>query len=187
MDAFSYLSVLLAIIVGLGVTQVLTAAGRLVRHRDRVRMDWLPVLWAAVLLVVYVQVWWSMFGLRLHRDWTFMAFLTVIGQTGALYLMAAVVLPEHVEADGIDLRTYYERHHRWFFGFLFATLVMSVTKDVVLTGMLPAPANLAFHAFLAAMCLSAIVIRSRRYQEGVGVTCAVAMGAYIGLLFMRLR
>src|SRR2546430_11876759 len=51
-----YLSVLLSIILGLGLTQVLTAVGRLVRHRDRVRPDWLPLLWAAVLLVVYVQV-----------------------------------------------------------------------------------------------------------------------------------
>ena len=30
MDAFSYLSVLLAIIIGLGMTQVLTAAGQLI-------------------------------------------------------------------------------------------------------------------------------------------------------------
>src|SRR5690349_21520109 len=58
-DAFSYLSVLLSIILGLGLTQVLTAVGRVIRHRDRVRVDWLPMLWAGVLLVVYVQVWWS--------------------------------------------------------------------------------------------------------------------------------
>ena len=64
MDAFSYLSVLLSIILGLGLTQLLTAVGRVIRHRDRVRVDWLPMLWAGVLLVVYVQVWWSMFGLR---------------------------------------------------------------------------------------------------------------------------
>lgn len=35
MDAFSYLSVLLSIILGLGLTQLLTAAGRLIRHRER--------------------------------------------------------------------------------------------------------------------------------------------------------
>ena len=37
MDAFSYLSILLSIIVGLGLTQILTAVGRIIRHRDRVR------------------------------------------------------------------------------------------------------------------------------------------------------
>src|SRR5205085_11251008 len=103
MDAFSYLSVLLSIILGLGLTQVLTADGRLVRHREHVRFDWLAPLWAVVLVLVYVQVWWSMFGLRDYRNWTFIAFLTVLAQTLTLYLMAAVVLPEQPDATGLDL------------------------------------------------------------------------------------
>ena len=186
LDAFPYLSVLLSIILGLGLTQLLTAAGRLVRHRDRVRPDWLPLLWAAVLLVVYVQVWWSMFGLRFHHDWTFVAFLIVLAQTGTLYVMAAVVLPEQLD-DATDLRMYYERQHRWFFGFFLATLIISVIKDLVINGRLPEALNLGFHIFLAAVCISAVLIRRRRYQEVVGVTCAAAMATYIGLLFTRLR
>jgi hypothetical protein len=55
-DAFSYLAVLLSIVLGLGLTQLLTATGRLIRHRDRVRVQWLPLLWAAILLLIYVQV-----------------------------------------------------------------------------------------------------------------------------------
>jgi hypothetical protein len=186
LDAFPYLSVLLSIILGLGLTQVLTAVGRLVRHRDRVRLDWLPLLWAAVLLVVYVQVWWSMFGLRYHRDWTFVAFLIVLAQTGTLYVMAAVVLPEQLD-EAVDLRMYYEHQHRWFFGFFLATLIISVIKDLVINGRLPEGLNLGFHIFLAAVCISAVLIRRRRYQEVVGVTCAAAMAVYIGLLFSRLR
>ena len=187
MDAFSYLSVLLSIIIGLGLTQVLTAVGRIVRHRDRVRADWLPLLWAAVLLVVYVQVWWAMFGLRHVSEWTFAMFIVVLAQAATLYLMAAVALPEQVEEhQPIDLSDYYNRQHRWFFGFFFATLVISVIKDVVINGSVPAPLNLGFHIFLAAASLSAIVVRRRRYHELVGVASAVAFAAYIGLLFARL-
>ena len=97
MDAFGYLSVLLSIIIGLGVTQLLTGLGRVIRHRDQVRIDWLPLLWAFVLLVVFVQVWWSMFGLRNYTGWTFGSFLFILGQTSALYLMAAVLLPEQLD------------------------------------------------------------------------------------------
>jgi len=43
-DAFSYLSILLSIIIGLGLTQILTALGRIIRHRDRVRVDWLLLI-----------------------------------------------------------------------------------------------------------------------------------------------
>jgi len=186
-DAFSYLSVLLAIIVGLGLTQILTAIGRIIRHRDRVRADWLPLLWAAVLLVIYVQVWWSMFGLRRVNEWTFGSFLAVLAQTGALYLMAAVVLPEQVGDQPIDLTAYYDEHHRWFFGFLLGTLVVSVIKDVIINGRIPEPLNLGFHIFLAAASVSALLIRWRRYHEFVGIASAGAFVAYVALLFIRLR
>jgi cobalamin synthase len=82
---------------------------------------------------------------------------------------------------------YYERHHRWFFAFFLATLVISVGKDVLINGSLPEPLNLAFHVVFAAICLSAILVRRRRYHEILGITGAAAMVAYIGLLFARLR
>jgi len=186
-DAFSYLSVLLSIIIGLGMTQVLTALGRVIRHRDRVAMDWLPLLWAAVMLVVFVQVWWSSFGLRQFRDWTFVGFLLVLTQTCTLYLMSAVILPEQIDETRTDLAAHYQRQHRWFFSFLLATLVVSVLKDLVINGHWPSVLNLGFHIFLTAISLSAIFIRQRRYQEFVGVVGAGGIAAYIWLLFMRLQ
>jgi hypothetical protein len=186
-DAFSYLSVLLSIIIGLGVTQVLTALGRLIRHRDLVRMDWLPLVWAGVMLVIFVQVWWSMFGLRMYRDWTFFGFLLVLSQTCTLYMMAALVLPEQIEEPSVDLAAHYDRQQRWFFGFLLATLVISVVKDLVMNGHWPSAVNLGFHALLAATCLVAILVRRRRVHEVIGVAVPAVMVAYIALLFMRLR
>ena len=55
MDAFSYLSVLLSIVLGLGITQLLQGFGRLMNARSRVRPYWPSLLWAVVLLVAHVQ------------------------------------------------------------------------------------------------------------------------------------
>lgn len=186
MDAFSYLSVLLSIIIGLGITQLLTAIGRIIRNRDRVQVDWLPLLWSVVLLIVFVQVWWSSFGLRTYRDWTFVGFLFILAQTCMLYLMAAVILPEQPD-ETASLAAHYERQHRWFFWFLVAALVISVFKDLVISGQWPSRFNLGFHALAAAEALSAIFIPQRRYQEAVGIIAAVTIAAYIGLLFARLQ
>lgn len=186
MDAFSYLSVLLSIIIGLGVTQLLTGVGRIIRNRDRVQVDWLPLLWAAILLVVFVQVWWSSFGLRTYRDWTFGSFLFILAQTGTLYLMAAVLLPEQID-ENPSLAVHYERQHRWFFGFLVAALTFSILKDRVINRQWPGSVNLGFHALMAAEALSAIFVRRRRYQEIVGILAVATIAAYIGLLFTRLQ
>jgi hypothetical protein len=187
MDPFSYLSVLLSIVLGLGLTQLLTAFGRLIRHRDGVRFHWLPLLWAGMLLVIYVQSWWAMYGLRLHQDWTFVGFSIVLAQAAALYLMAAVALPEQIDESGIDLAQYYDRHHRWLFAFFLATLVISVTKDRIIDGRFPDRVNLGFHAALGVACAAGLTLGSRRAQEWLGVGFALVIVAYIAMLFAHLR
>ena len=99
MDAFSYLSVLLSIVLGLGITQLLQGFGRLMNARSRVRPYWPSLLWAVVLLVAHVQNWWSMFGLRGRAHWSFLDFALVLSNPILLYLLAALVLPENVEGD----------------------------------------------------------------------------------------
>jgi hypothetical protein len=201
MDAFSYLSVLLSIIIGLGITQLLAATGRLIRGRTVVRAYWPPLLWAGILLVIYVQMWWSMFGLRARTAWTFLAFFIVLLQTVVFYMATSLVLPENVtepsdvggpsspadSATVCDLRAHYEQQVPWFFGFFAATVVVSMVKEELLDGQLPVGANLAFHLFLLAGCALAILVRRPRFHEGLAVANAAAIAVYIAALFSRLR
>ncbi|MFL6836304.1 MAG: hypothetical protein ACJ8FZ_03235 [Bradyrhizobium sp.] len=187
MNAFSYLSVLLSMVIGLGLTQLLTVFGRMIRHRGHVRFDWVPLLWAVVLLVNFVQVWWSLFGLRSHPEWSFLEFLIVLTQTAALYLMAAVALPEQIDGRDVDLFAHYDRHRRWFFSFLLATLALSIVRQVAINGSFPDPDNLGFQLFLAATAIAAMIVRARRVQEAVAVVAAATLATYIGVLFAHLR
>jgi len=191
MEAFAYLSVLLSIIIGLGMTQVLTTAGRLIRRRHTVLWYWPPLVWAAAVLIIDIQVWWSMFALRTETVWTFAGFLVVLLQTVALYMVAALVLPdgdaEWSAGHMVDLRADYEQQSAWFFGFLAAMLVISLLKGIVLDGHLPAPLDLAFHLLFLTMCAAAMVVRRTWYHELTAAAGAAAIAAYIALLFSRLR
>jgi hypothetical protein len=205
-DAFNYLSVLLSIILGLGLTQILTAGGRLIRGRAVVVPYWPPLVWACLLVVIYVQVWWSLFGLRHRTEWSFLAFFVVLLQTVVLYMVAALVLPETVaepsdeaaadaglrgaRASGVgraDLRAHYERQAPWLFGFLAATVAVSIVKEIVLEGRLPERWNLVFHLFLLAGSVVAVAVRRRWYHEALAVVNTVAVVVYITALFSRLR
>jgi hypothetical protein len=128
-----------------------------------------------------------MYGLRYLRAWTFISFCTVLAQAATLYVMAAVALPEQVDESSVDLGAYFDRHHRWFFGFFLATLFVSVAKDVIIGGHLSDRTNLIFHIVLGTGCVAGIVIRRRRYQEVLGVGFAAVTVVYIGLLFAQLR
>ncbi|HLZ73392.1 hypothetical protein [Phenylobacterium sp.] len=186
MDAFSYLSVLLSIILGLAITQVLMGYRGLLLARGRVRFYAPAITWSALLLVIAAQNWWSSFGLARHRDWTFLQFSVVLLQMALLYMMAGLVLPD-IPADApVDLKAHYYRERRPFYLAFLLLLAVSVSKDFVLDGHLPAPENLAFHGVFATFSLLAALIRKPRFHEIVTPIGALVMAAYIALLFFRL-
>jgi hypothetical protein len=187
MDRFSYLSVLISIILGLGITQLVTGLGRLIQARHRVRLYWPAAVWVAVLLLIHVQTWWAMFGLRNQTDWTFGQFFIVLLQPIVLSLLAALVLPDINADTHADLRENYYAQSRWFFSLLFLLLVVSLVKDVALSGSLPVPINVAAHALFMVLAAGGVLTRRASYHELLAPVNAVLVLGYIGVLFTRLQ
>jgi hypothetical protein len=187
MDQFSYLSVLLSIVVGLAITQILQGYRGIVLARARVEVYWPVIVWSALLLAINVQSWWAMFGLRVIADWTFAAFAIVLAQTIIQYLLAAIVLPDFGGADKIDLRDHYWRHTHLFFGLFVLVLLVSLAKDLVLVGQLTGRVNLAFHLGFITLTVIAMLTRREWYHRFLAVASAATFCAYIVVLFTRLR
>lgn len=103
------------------------------------------------------------------------------------YLLAAVVLPEQVEAGGVDLREHYYEQHQWLFGFLLATVIVSLLKEEALEHRLPQGANFGFHIYLIVLSVAGIVVRKPRYHEIIAVVAAISIAAYIATLFATLQ
>jgi hypothetical protein len=186
MDQFNYLAVLISIILGLGITQLLSGFGRWIEHRASFKAYGPAICWAFVLLVIQVQSWWAMYGLRNESEWTFLKFLVVLLQPILLYLQAIVVLPG-ANAPTLDLRSNYFAQRRWFFGLMLALLAASIAKDLVLDGQLPNATNLAFHGLMAATAVTAMITERPRFHEAAAYGSALLMAAYIWLLFARLQ
>lgn len=187
MDAFSYLSVLLSIILGLAITQVLQGFRGLMLARSRVRSYWPSVAWAILLLVLAVQAWWAMYDLRFRDDWSFLGFAIVLAQTVPLYLLAGLVFPDIGVEGPVDLRTHYYENHRWFFSLLVLLAVVSIGKDAILHGRLPAPLNLAFQlVFIAGSLFGALNSREWCHKALVAFI-AIVIASYIAALFAHLQ
>ena len=186
MDAFSYLSVLLSIILGLAITQVLKGFRGLMQSRARLRMYWPTVVWSILVLVIAVQSWWAMFDLRHHEDWTFFAFSVVLAQTIVVYLLAALVLPDFFGETGFDLRAHYYDHQRWFFALLIALIGVSIAKSRVVYGEWPHPLDLGFHLVFAATGIACALVRHPRFHEAMAAIGVFSIGTYIALLFTHL-
>jgi hypothetical protein len=185
-DAFSYLSVLLSIILGLAITQVLKGFRGLMHARSRVRMYVPTMIWAVLALVADVQSWWSEFGLRRHEAWTFLGFSVVVAHAIFLYMIAALVLPDVPGEKDLDLREHYYDHHRWFFSFVVLAALFGIGKDLALDGHLPETRNLMFQLSFIATGGIAAITRREWYHQVLAPVAALSFAAYIALLFSQL-
>lgn len=190
-EEFQYLAVLLSIVLGLGVTQLLTGVGRLVQARARVRAYWPALAWVGLLLLIHVQSWWAMFELRAHAGWTLVTFGVVLLTPVCLYLMAALVLPDVAEATGegqvLDLRAHYYAQTRWFFGAAAGVIVSSLLRPVAMDGRLPLDLDRGLQLVFLALTGAGALVRRPRYHELMTAAAAVLLVAYDALLFARLR
>ena len=187
MDEFSYLSVLLSVILGLAVTQILQGFRGLLLSRARIRIYWPVIVWAVLVLLVCFQNWWSMFGMRNRHDWTFQQFAMVLLQTILIYMMAGLVFPDLFGEEVVDLRENFYAHRGWFFSLAFANIVVSVCKHVVLDGTLPHPANLGFHAVFGVTLVIGTLTPRERYHKALVVFGIAAFVLYIVLLYARMQ
>ena len=186
MDQFSYLSVLLSIIVGLAITQILKGYRGIVLSRARVQMYWPTMLWSGSLLLMNVQSWWAMFGLRDVKDWTFATFAVVLAQTIVQYMLAGVLFPDFF-GERIDLREHYWSHTRWFFGLTILVLLVSLSKDIALSGHLSDRLNVHFHLVFIALSTIALATRREWFHKLVAIAAASLFCAYVVMLFATLR
>lgn len=186
MDAFSYLSVLLSVILGLAIQQVLQGYRALALNRRRVNLYGPSLLWSAIVVVIVAQHWWASFNLAGRAEWSFAAFAVILMQTALICMMAALVLPDIPPDQAIDLEDHYYRERPVFFAVGGATVGWSVLREYVLEGRLPHPENLVFHLLFLALGIVAAFSASRPLHKAFAGIAAGVFLIYIVLLFGRL-
>ncbi len=186
MDAFSYLSVLLSVILGLAIQQVLLGYRGLALSRRHVTWYAPPLIWSVLILLMVAQHWWSSFGLAGRSDWSFALFAVILTQTALFYMMAAVVLPDVPADQPTDLRAHYYREAPIFFGIACATIAWSLFRSTMLDGEFPLGIDLGFHLLFFGMSLIACFSKRPRLHELYAISMIGLFVIYIALLFARL-
>ena len=186
MDEFTYLSVLIGLILGLGMTQLMEGVGRLIHHRERIQWDWPVKIWIGTLLIFHIQAWWAMYELQHIPRWTFISFLIVLLQPVLLFLLAALTLPEGVNKETGNLREDFNGHAQ--FSFQIATLMVfsSLFKEFWLYERLPHGENLIFHVLFILIFLTGSFQKSHRSYKWIVLGSFLILVLYIANLFMQL-
>ncbi len=129
-DVFPHVRVVLGMVVGLGVTRILSGFARIVQHPTQYPLYPVHLAWSAMLLLVLVHFWWWQFGLHAIQHWTFPIYLFVIAYAILLFLLCALLFPDSMR-DYESYEDYFYARRGWFFGILAATYVLDVIDTMI--------------------------------------------------------
>jgi hypothetical protein len=169
-------SVTLALLVGLSMTRLLSGLVAVFRARQRVEMDWVSITWAAVLILVLLEVWTALNGLAtITPRFSFGEYLALGGFMMLLYAAAALILPPGEIGAGESLRTYFRDEGRYALPMLSLFLAAGAAVNATLFGQSLASLWFALDVPMIALPTVAFLARGRR-------TLALATGVYIPLV-----
>jgi|SRR4249919_479444 len=185
MDAFNYLTVMVSIVVGLGLTQLLAGIGNFVQIRRRVRFYWLHTCWVVLLIALHLHMWWSLWVLRQVTDWTYGTFAYVLIGPAMLVIASHIVIPELVDGR-IDVERHYYDTRTIFFGLLAATGIWAMFLEPV-TGVrtFVVPFRI-LQAIGVSTLVACAITRNKRFHGVATLLVAVLIAVAITLTRYRL-
>jgi hypothetical protein len=186
-DAFSYLSVLLSIIIGLAIAEILLSYRALLLVRDRVKLYAPPLIWSATMLILAVHFWWASFGLATRQNWDFTAFSVILAQCVMLFMGSCLLLPDPEGDQKIDLRAHYYRQAVPFFTFGLLFILFGFARDWMLDRRIErvGMAQLFFLFFLST-ALVALFVRKPRVHEIIAPVVGIGVITFIVMMFAKL-
>ncbi|MFZ5970624.1 MAG: hypothetical protein ACOYXA_03435 [Bacteroidota bacterium] len=129
MSPFEYVSVLISIVLGLGITQIVTGVADLIQHNSRTKIFWPHLLWAFLVFFLHLQEWWLLFDLRHDTVWRLPVFLFTLLYPINLFILARLLFPSDWSLVAIDLRAYYFANYRKFFFLICLLSVLSIIDN----------------------------------------------------------
>ncbi|HET9983408.1 MAG TPA: hypothetical protein VFQ38_07465 [Longimicrobiales bacterium] len=185
MSPFEYLSVLISVIVGLGISHLLTGVARLIQLRRRLRLYPPTLLWMATLFILQIQIWWVAYMSRGDAGWTFFSFVVFLVVPIIGYLLCYLVIPD-LESGGVDLRANYHANRAWFFGLIAAAIVVSLARNAA-RGTLALDPDSAFLLAFLLLAVAGAGIRREWFHIVNALLSFTLFCAYVFVRFLSLR
>ena len=185
MNLFEFLMILLSLIVGLGITEILSGIARFLKQNGGREYPWTHGLATTAVFIALLQNFWESWGLRTLEVWSFPAMLLMLGSPICLYLMAYILFPEPNEQSGLD-DYYFERARiLWPLGALtvilgtlfrpvafgmplWVTDNLSGIPILVVCAVLTLTRNRIIHRVLVPVVLASVLWDTLRFSHSIG-------------------
>jgi hypothetical protein len=158
---FEYITVLISIILGLGITQLVTGIADMVHQWERITIYWPHLLWICFIFFLHIQDWWTLYDLRTIEQWYLPTFLFTILYPINLFILARILFPFGSTAETTDFKQFYFSNFRKFFTWSITLVTLSILDNTLIhtIPITEQPAQL-----LLLIVLSLIIIKNFRQE-----------------------
>jgi hypothetical protein len=131
MTPFEYVIVLISVILGLGITTILTGLAELIKHSKPIRLYTPYIIWIMLIFVMHIQEWWISYQLKAVEVWTLQFFLLIMLYPINLYILAHLVFPGSLSKEFSSKAFYLEYYPRIFIGTI-SLVILSVIHNIII-------------------------------------------------------
>jgi hypothetical protein len=131
MTPFEYVIVLISVILGLGITTILTGVAELIKHTKPITLFTPYIIWIILIFVLHIQDWWVSYQYKRVEVWTLQSFLLVMMYPINLYILAHLLFPGSLSKEFSSKEFYLEHYPRLFIGAIILVII-SVIHNVVI-------------------------------------------------------
>lgn len=131
-SAFEYVSILISIILGLGITQILSALSDLLYHIKSVKFYWPHTLWIVFIMFLHIQDWFVTYQLKDKSAWYLLELLFVLLYPISLFAAAKLLLPTNESEEKTNMKLFYKNQFPVIFFIVAISISLSILFNVFL-------------------------------------------------------
>lgn len=132
---FEYVTVLISIIIGMGVTQILSGVANIILRWEHVKVYWPHCIIIILVFIMHIQEWWITYDLRMYKYWRLPTFLFIILYPVNLYILARLLFPIRWGNKEKDLKVFYFSNYRRIYLFVITLAILAVIDNVWMSGL----------------------------------------------------
>lgn len=132
MSKYDLVFTLITIVYGLLLTELFARLHKLIRQRQAIQWHWFPLLVVWYLFLIIIKNWWDLALPGEHAPQVNIYIFLGYGHVLVLlYLIVSAVLPDSVPIGGLNLREYYIKNSRYFWGLNIALNMLATVVSLI--------------------------------------------------------
>jgi hypothetical protein len=131
---FEYVIVLVSIILGMGITQIISGLADLIHRWERIKIYWPHLILIVLVFILHIQEWWVSYDMRNYEYWRLPTFLFIILYPVNLYILARILFPVSWRGKEIDLKKFYFQNFRRIYLLTICLDVLGIIDNIFIGG-----------------------------------------------------